>query len=71
MFTLEGVRQQFSAEAFPCVRGLNVYLLLSYPRSDTFEGDVQLIIEREDKEQEYGRFVGDLRMCNRAIEEFA
>ena len=29
------------------------------------------IIEREDKEQEYGRFVGDLRMCNRAIEEFA
>jgi uracil-DNA glycosylase family protein len=29
------------------------------------------IIEREDKEQEYGRVVGDLRMCNRAIEEFA
>ena len=29
------------------------------------------IIERADKEQEYGRFVGDLRMCKRALQEAA
>ena len=29
------------------------------------------IIDREDKEQEYGRFVGDLRMCRQALQETA
>jgi len=29
------------------------------------------IIEREDKEQEYGRFVGDLRMCKQALRDSA
>ena len=29
------------------------------------------IIERQDKEQEYGRFVGDLRMCKQALRDAA
>jgi hypothetical protein len=56
VFTLEGVRHQFSAESFPCIRTLNVYLLLSYPRSDTFEGDIQLIVDGEDRTIRYAKF---------------
>src|SRR4051794_8769638 len=38
VLTLEGVRHGFGAESFPCLRALNVYLMLSYARGGTFDG---------------------------------
>src|SRR5262245_46552659 len=54
--TLEGVRQGFGAESFPCIRGLAVYLLLSYPRRGSFDGQVKLVDEVEDKTIRYAKF---------------
>ncbi len=56
VYTLEGVRQGFHAESFPCVRGLAVYLLLSYPRRGSFDGQVKLVDEDEDKTLRYAKF---------------
>jgi hypothetical protein len=49
VFTLEGVRQGFHASSFPCIRDLAVYLLLSYPRSGRFDGQIELKHDLEDK----------------------
>ena len=49
VFTLEGVRQGFTVESFPCIRTLWVYLLLSYPRHGTFEGQVKRRHDRDEK----------------------
>jgi hypothetical protein len=51
------VRQGFSAESFPCVRSLGVYMLLSYPRDRRFQGQVKLVPDGEDKVLRYEKFV--------------
>jgi hypothetical protein len=56
VFNLEGVRQGVRAESFPRVRGLAVYLLLSYPRRGSFDGQVKLVDEEEDKAIRYAKF---------------
>lgn len=58
--TLEGTRPSFEATAFPCVRSLWVYLLLSYPRGGRFEGQVRLLDDREEKVIRYAKFSADL-----------
>jgi hypothetical protein len=59
VFTLEGVRQGFIAGSLPCIRALNVYLLLSYPRSGRFEGEVKLVLVDEDKTIRISKFTAD------------
>lgn len=54
--TLEGTRLSFQASAFPCVRSLWVYLLLSYPRRGRFEGQVRLLDDRDAKVLRYAKF---------------
>lgn len=59
VFTLEGVRNGFGAEAFPCARSLGVYLLLSYPRGGRFSGEVRLIAPAVDKVVRISKFTAD------------
>src|SRR5262245_5871169 len=59
VFTLEGVREGFVAESVPCVRALNVYLLLSYPRGGRFEGEVKLVPAGQEKTIRISRFTAD------------
>src|SRR5262245_11159688 len=55
VFTLEGARQHFSAESFPCTRALAVYLLLTYPRGGSFPGEVKVVSD-EDKTIRVSKF---------------
>jgi hypothetical protein len=56
VFTLEGVRQGFSAGSFPCNRALGIYLLLSYPRRGHFDGQVKLVQETEERTIRFTKF---------------
>jgi hypothetical protein len=56
VFTLEGVRQHFTAASFPCAFRPNLFLLLSSPRKGTYPGKVLLIHERTDHAIRYVRF---------------
>ncbi len=56
VFTLEGVRQGFHAEVFPCIRTLGVYLLLSYPRVGSFNGQVKMVQGGDGKTIRYAKF---------------
>jgi hypothetical protein len=46
VFTLEGVRQQWTAEAFPCWFEPSLYLLLSSPRLAMYRAKVLVVNER-------------------------
>jgi hypothetical protein len=59
VFTLEGVRNGFGSDSFPCVRSLGVYLLLSYPRGGRFAGEVRLIPPDVDKVLRITKFTAD------------
>src|SRR5262245_41338188 len=59
VFTLEGVRYGFGAESFPCVRDLDVYLLLSHPRGGQFAGEVRLVPFDEAKLIRMTKFTAD------------
>jgi hypothetical protein len=56
VFTLEGMRQGFHSESFPCLRSLGVYLLLSYYRVGTFDGQVKMVHDRDEKVIRYAKF---------------
>jgi hypothetical protein len=59
VFTLEGVRQGFTAKSSPCVRALTAYLLLSYSRRGRFEGELKLVALDEEKTIRMARFTAD------------
>lgn len=49
VFTLENMRYHARVEAFPHVRDLKVYLLLSYFRTGTYSGHVRFEQNRTDR----------------------
>jgi hypothetical protein len=59
VFTLEGVRQGFGAESFPCALALSVYLLLSYPRRSRFNGEVKMVTADEERTVRITKFSAD------------
>jgi hypothetical protein len=56
VFTLESVRYRVHADAFPCLRSMVVYLLLSYPRTGRFKGRIHVKAE-DDKSVRLARFI--------------
>src|SRR4051794_2638612 len=55
VFSLRGVRYQVVAEAFPHVRRLHVFLILSSPRRGRFPGYVKVIDDQHDRAIFYGQ----------------
>jgi hypothetical protein len=56
VYTLEGVRQHFSATSFPCVRSLSLFLLISCPRAGRYQGKVLVVNDRNDRTTRYAKF---------------
>jgi hypothetical protein len=56
VFTLEGVRQQVTADTFPWKVQLNLFLLLSSARKGTYQGKVVLVHDETNKSARYVKF---------------
>ena len=67
VFTLEGVRQHLSAESFPSVRELSVFLLLSSPRRGRYPGKVLVVDDQTDRIIRYVRFVAAFSATNEVL----
>jgi hypothetical protein len=57
VFTLEGVRLQLLASAFPHSTDLCVYLLLSSARKGTYSGKIRIVNERTGKAIRYAKLL--------------
>lgn len=67
VFTLEGVRYGFGSESFPCVRSLNAYLMMSYPRGGSFKGHVSLVPAGQADPVESSAFTADFGTDSHAL----
>ena len=57
VFTLQGVRLQLEAAAFPCRAALNLFLLLSCPRKGRYAGKILVVNQRTDRPIRYVKFL--------------
>jgi hypothetical protein len=71
VFSLEGVRQQLTAETFPCRATLTVFLVLSSPRKGIYQGDIQLIHSETEKVLRYKKFRAEFEENNEVLPLYA
>ncbi len=67
VMTLEGVRQQFFARAFPLLAPLTLYLELFSPRDGNFPGHILIVNEHEDKTIRYTKFEVEFDEANQTV----
>lgn len=67
VFTLEGVRQQVTADSFPWSVNLNLFLVLSNTRKGAYPGRVVIVHDRTNKSTRYIKFRADFREDNEIL----
>jgi hypothetical protein len=67
VFTLEGVRLQLEAAAFPCRAALSLFLVVSCPRRGRYSGRILLINERTEKPIRYVKFFAAFQEDNQLL----
>jgi hypothetical protein len=68
VYTIEGVRQHLTADSFPAISHLCVYMLLSSSRKGNFQGQIKIIDEQSNRRViRYCKFSARFREDNETI----
>jgi hypothetical protein len=67
VFTLEGVRHHLQVASFPWKASLNLFMLLSSPRTGTYSGKILVVNQQTEKAIRYVKFLARFNEKNHVL----